>query len=239
MDVSGPNGGDFLEVQGRTFDLAGAEAWTAGTVAGTNLAGQMPAGSLGVVAGTGIAESAAQQWKSLAAISMLGFADMAEGFGLKLPADFTALLGEETAAALGSFEGAPGAQPEITLRTRGGDLKRAKVLATLVTDALGLPAPAAQKLADGFVVGNSKTAVQAAAEHTETLAPPTASPARCRTPTGRPWWSTPTSPRSAPRWNPPRRRRWRHSRPSASPSPPPRARPSGSASRRADARPVS
>ena len=155
--------GDHLDLQGKMFGLEGA-AWS-GRTAGTNLAGTMPADSVGALSVTGLGPLLAQQWKGVAGLP--GFGDMTGQFGLKLPADFTALFGQETAAALLS---SAAHSPAVAVRARGGDLARANELLSMLTSAFGIDAPVAQKVADGFVVATDAATAKAAAAGAARLA---------------------------------------------------------------------
>jgi hypothetical protein len=153
-------GADYLEMQGKMFGLTGAGAMS--NTPGTDLAGQMPADSLAAMSAAGISKNLSEQWKGLDTLNPM-MAPMVEGMladlGLVLPADFAALFGDETAVSIGA---ASPQDPQLVLRTRGGDPDRAKVLATMLTTALKMDAPAAKKLADGFALGNDAKLVEAA-----------------------------------------------------------------------------
>jgi hypothetical protein len=159
---------DYLELQGRTFGATGGAS--AGRVAGTNLAGQMPADSLGALSLTGLGTALADAWPALSgtpfAAPAIGNAE--KQFGLKLPGDFKALFGDETGAAIGPM--VMGATPpKVTVRTRGGDLPRAEQLMAMLTTAFGIAAPTTEKTDDGFVVGTDAATVKAAATGADRL----------------------------------------------------------------------
>lgn len=153
-------GGNFLELQGKTFGAKGAAS--VARTAGTNLAGQMPADSLAAVSLTGLGAALSEAWPALKATG-LGSAPIdgaTKQFGLKLPDDFKALLGDETGLAVGPIASS-GTTPKVTLRTRGGDAARAEALMTVLTSMFGIPAPALEKSADGFVMGTDAAAIKA------------------------------------------------------------------------------
>jgi hypothetical protein len=157
--------GDFLEVQGKTY---GAEGASAGQTPGTNLAGRLPAETIGAVSATGLTKAVTEQWEQLESVLGGEFADeMLGGLGLTLPADFGALLGTETALGVTA---ADSNSPAFTVRALGGDFARAEQLVAKLVELMNSGIPAVHKTADGYVMGNDPAVAAKAAEGAPSLA---------------------------------------------------------------------
>jgi hypothetical protein len=129
----------------------------------------MPATSVAAMSATGLAQSLADAWTLIAEDGgdPFGMGSIAEQMGLRLPGDFHALFGTETALA---FSGADANnQPHVTIRSRGGDVTRAKEIADILTQSLLGTQAAVEETGDGIVVGDDAATVRDTANGTDPL----------------------------------------------------------------------
>jgi hypothetical protein len=104
------------------------------------LVAELPADSLVGASIVGLGESLTASYDAVVAASkdepdLADFLDQADGLGLRLPADITALLGDETAVAVLAGDGD---DPDVGARTRGGDPQRGlEVIQTVIASFSG------------------------------------------------------------------------------------------------------
>jgi hypothetical protein len=155
---------DYLEVQGRTYGVSGGVA----AEEGTGLAGSMPADSLAAVSATGLGKALTNAWSTFSGSGsdVFGLARAADELGLRLPDDFDAVFGTETAIGV---SGDLGASPHVTIRSRGGDADRAKAIADTVARRFLGSRAVVEKTSDGFVVGDDGATVRASAKGDESV----------------------------------------------------------------------
>lgn len=156
-----------LELIGRTFGLQASKGIAAKP--GANLASTMPEYSVGALSIAGLGSSFAGTEERLTAIPGFGadFAGFTRMLGIDLEKDLAALFGDETAL---SVSAAADKDLDLTIRTRGGDAKRAQALLNLLKRA-GVPVDAALRpSADGFVLGTDAQVVRTVAENGRSLA---------------------------------------------------------------------
>jgi hypothetical protein len=165
----GPNSGrvavglhadsSYLELIGRTF---GAKN-TAGIAhsAGHDLAGAMPADSLAAVSVTDIGAASSRINDLLGDQPAVGSAvkGLNKRYGLNITGLLGAIFGKETAVALGPMHSG---NPEVTLRTSGGNASKVTSMLGLLTAMIGDKFAGLKPTADGFVIGNNPAEVKAA-----------------------------------------------------------------------------
>lgn len=153
---------EYLEMTGR------GPGWPAAAASpGSNLAGRMPADSVGVLSIAGLGPEFSKSWQQTVAArpEVAPFLGMAAQYGLQLPGDIAAVFGTESAAALAA---SADEQPLVSMLSRGGDAARAKQLAGIVTGLTGQQI-VTRKTTDGFVAGNDAAFVDATAAGSRAL----------------------------------------------------------------------
>ena len=149
----------YLELVGRTF---GAKS-TAGLAhsTGHDLAGAMPADSLAAISVTDIGAASSRINDLLGAQPAVGSAvkGLNKRYGLSITGLLAAIFGKETAVALGPMHGG---NPDVTLRTSGGNASKVTSILGLLTAMVGDKFAGLKPTADGFVIGNNPSEVKAA-----------------------------------------------------------------------------
>lgn len=151
---------NYVEVVARTLDLKAPVLGTASiaTGEGSNMVGELPADTLAALSITNLGAGFTELFDTVYAEAdedPLGIIDAAEGFGLTLPDDLRALLGEETLAALLS-------ENEFGLRTRTDGVDAAFRTATkLTSEATGDNASSlVRRLEDGIAAATTPEALE-------------------------------------------------------------------------------
>jgi hypothetical protein len=149
----------YLELIGRTFD-AKSTAGLAHSI-GHDLAGSMPADSLAAISVTDIGAAGSRINDLLGAQPAVGSAvkGLNKRYGLNITSLLAAIFGKETALALGPMHGG---NPDVTLRTSGGNASKVTSILGLLTAMVGDKFAGLKPTADGFVIGNNPTEVKAA-----------------------------------------------------------------------------
>jgi hypothetical protein len=167
-------GSDYLEMQAKTYgvtDEVFAKGTSPGSQTGTGLIKAMPADALAAVSLTGLGDGLTQGWDKLTE-QLGGEQDItaaAEQIGLKLPADFAALLGDETALALSGDLSGEAPSPHLSVSAKGGDAARAEEVATSLSQGLLGSEGAVETAGDTVVYGDDPETVAAVASGADAL----------------------------------------------------------------------
>jgi hypothetical protein len=149
----------YLELVGRTFGTKN----TAGLAhsAGHDLAGAMPADSLAAISVTDIGAASNRISALLGTEPAVNSAvkGLNKRYGLNIAGLLGAVFGKETAVALGPMHSG---NPEVTLRTAGGNASKVTSILGLLTSMVGDKFAKLRPTADGFVIGNNPSEVKAA-----------------------------------------------------------------------------
>ncbi len=147
-------GSNYVEVKGRSHGLQVTAAKARlGATPGTGLVQSFPADVLGAGSVTGMGAFLTDSWTEYAKHDTLNIGPQATSAGLRIPADFAALFGTETAFAAN-------ADQHFGVRVLTSDPARAKTLLAL-TDGLSTRHATALDVPGGYVASDDATFAEA------------------------------------------------------------------------------